>query len=456
MPARIRSRARAPRALLSSVGKPIATAVAIGSLLAGPSAAAPADLDDVRGILRSSESDHRSQEDVVAGLTGLGSGAVPTLLDLCLGTADLFEPEEAIELSEWWCGPDEFGHLYAAALSRMPAASIVDYLQHRVPDDAEHNVRLTAVRILGANGSGTGLEELLRLGESFGELGLRYRSVQLQLENAFETVLERDPRTASRRLADLIGESSTGVRTALLTAMVHTGRPEFLSVIAALSSDGSELGLHVVDRLPELVAAAPWRFDNRPCEIVRRHLAHVDWRYRRSAALALGEMRDVDSFRSICLLLDDGEPAVTAAARWALANMAGTTVPSTSTEWLAWLDEQVAWWEDERPALLERLESDETRGAAEAIRELVARPLFRDGVALDFAALTRNGTRPRLVLASVGALEQLGSRGVLPDLLTLAESRDASIRAAALAALARLTGAAPSPDPATWRRLIEG
>ncbi len=435
-----------------------AVIVAAGLVGSSPTEAAGSDFGGVRGVLKKAyAADSRTEDDVVRELVSLGPGTIPALFELYLGEGweDLFAGEEEVDLEEWWCPPDRFHELFLQALGRSHAKRVVEHLDEAADDEAPHETRLAAVRVLGALGTADALEPLFRLGETFGTLALRYRSVQSPLENAFATVFTNDAPVAARELREITDDASDDVLTVVATAAARSGRSEVLPLFAELVRRGGDLGLHALETLPEFVMRAPWRFDDAPGDIAAGHLASEDWRYRRAAAFAVGRMGHTEAFGRIVLLLDDDHQAVSSAARWALETMASVDHPETSTEWLDWYDDQVAWWNGNRDELFDGLHSQDAHAVGNALRTFFARPLFRDEAARELASYL-DSSDEALVLAAIHGLQELRSKHVVPDLVWLVDSRNDRIRKAANQALGRLTGAELPADRNAWRAFVEG
>jgi HEAT repeat protein len=444
---------RAPR---STSGTLTAAALA---LLAGSAASAESrGMSEVRSVLEKPfQQDTRTQGQVVDQLADLGPDAVPALFDIYMGDGleELFGKEEAVDVDDWWCRPDEMHEVVLAALGRMSPKDVVAHVDRTVPDDAEHETRVATLRVLAALGSTEALEPLFRLGASFGTLPLRYRSVQSPMETAFEAILVGDTARVVRDLPELLEDAPEGVQSTFVTAAGRTGREELVSVFARLAQGGGDVGVQALETLPDLVNAAPWRHDDSARELARNYLSSADWRYRRAAAFAAGQMNDVEAFRGVVLLLDDDHQAVASAARWALEAISEIEDPETSTAWLRWFDEQEGWWYDNRDALFDDLDSGDAMRVGQALRNLYARPLFREEAAHEVSRLL-DSSDEALVVTAINGLQDLGSKRVVPELVWLVDSRSQRIRVAAVQALGRLTGADLPPDRNAWRAYVEG
>lgn len=429
----------------------------VAGLATGGDAAA-SGMAEIRAVLaKPLAGDSRTREQVAAELAGLGQDAVEPLFDLYLGERweELFEGTESIDVSQWWCPPDAIPELCLDALARMPARRVVERLDEVTGEGSEHDTRLAGLRVLAALGAPEGLPSVFRLGATFEDLALRYRSVQGPLEDAFARVLSGDPVRVARQLDAHAKDANPLLLSTLVTAIGRTGRPEYLSSLASFARGKGDLARAALEALPETVCIAPWRFDQEPCELLRPHLGNADWRMRRAAAFGLGKLRDAHSFRAIAKLLDDESQAVASAARWAVGQLARSEDSRSSSEWIDWYAAQEKWWTSRGTDLIERLRDGDPRGAADAVRELLEHPLYREETAAKLAALLQGAEAP-LAASIVSGLRELGSKRVVPDLVWLLESQDPALRDAALRALGRLTGAELPPDPAPWRALVEG
>lgn len=434
-----------------------AAAAALG-LTATVGHAGGGDLAGVRAVLEKPyASDSRSQDEVIDELASLGQGALPAMFRLYCGEGweEFFGDEEEIDVDELWCPPDRIHDLLLPALGRMPARHVVEHLRTAAAAEAPHETRLAAVRVLGELGSVEALEPLLRLGEDFGPLGLRYRSVQKPMEEALTAVFDGDPTRSARELAGRVGEASDGVLSLVVTALGRAARPELLTVFGTLVRGEGEVGLHALEVLADFVGRAPWRFDDAPADLARGFLVHEDWRYRRAAAFTLAQIGDAESFPRLILLLDDGSQPVASAAAWALRTLSGVEHPESSTAWLDWYSEQTIWWHEHEDELYDGLHSRDPRSVGEALRAFYEHPLFRDAAARELVKLL-DSSDETVVLTALSGLRDLRSQRVVPELVWLVESRNDRVRAAALETLGRLTGAELPPSRDAWRSYVEG
>jgi HEAT repeat protein len=412
---------------------------------------------EVRDILSADWSGQaRTEQEVLERLVGLGGDAIPELFALCAGesVSRLFEEGEVLDETTWFVDPSSFDGLFLRALGAQPPSTVVEHVGRRLREGSSHELRLSAVRVLGALGSAEGLALIDDLVKELGPLALRYRSVRGPLEVALRRIVDRDP-AALLVVESNLEDEPTEFVDIVVEAVSTIRREHTLRVLEKALGRGPDLDARVLTVIAELHATAPWIFHDEAPPIVRPFLSAGDWRLRKAAAVSVARMRDLESFSRVVLLLEDEHASVQHAALRALSEIAGTSRFESPRDWLRWHDEQIAWWARNLDELRADLESDAPQVVMRAVRALVDRPLFRDEASVTLAAHLHR-PEPGLVITICRALADLGSSRVVPDLLEPLQATNPAIRDAARSALGAITGQDLPAEHQCWSDYVQG
>jgi HEAT repeat protein len=232
-------------------------------------------------------------------------------------------------------------------------------------------------------------------------------------------------------------------------ALASCNRPAAVGLLCKLFGRDPALDLAALEALARLGEQFPWRVGDDVAARLRTALRRDDPTLRANVARALGRMKDASSFESLLALLKDRDPAVTRTAQWALREISGQSRKLEPEEWQGWYEAELSWWKEEGQGWLEMLDPEDSARLSEALRELLAHPLARDGVA-DALGSSLSALDPAAKLVACGALERLGSRRAVPALVECLFDPSEELRATAWRALRSLTGQDLAAEPQLW------
>jgi cellulose synthase operon protein C len=304
----------------------------------------------------------------------------------------------------------------ARALARLGDARAVVPLVGKVQDSVP-DVRQAVVRALGDLGDTRATQALL--------LALRDNAPEVKVEALSALGRLRAP-DAVDAIAPLALERNPGVRQAALVALGRIGTPAAVrALVKALGTqEDANAGLERTPVRDALVTAGPSAITELTALLDRP----VSPAVAASAAWVLGELRATGSAPQIVVALRKG----TLPAGAALRGLAGAGTP-----------EQV-------PVVLEFVSDPSPATREEALRAATALldPSRPDGRAVEPLAATLKNPRtsPRERAAVATLLGRTGAPRAAAELVGLVNSKDATLRLAAIDALGAL-GAADAPAP---------
>lgn len=330
-------------------------------------------------------------------------------------------------------------------LRMAPRPEVVGGAQSLLEREAAPPERAAGLRVLGWVGGPREVGAFL--------LGARWAAEDVEFE-AFEEAL------AAMLTRDLAGFSEVErgwrqlpveLRPGLVRAAAGTRDPRALATLGAVLDLGGESTRLVLERLP-MVLPSNWP---PPPEVdparVRRFLDPARDECR-SAAIAVGRLGDSAAVPLLIDLLDSESSGVRANAHWALEQITGLRLAPSAAVWTRWYDDDRAWYRREANGAFLRLDSADTAEVLSAIREISGRRLHRHDLAQEVEVALQND-EATVRAAACGSLGSLASLASVPALVVALDDDSDPVRAAALAALRKITGRDGSADPAEWAEL---
>lgn len=330
-----------------------------------------------------------------------------------------------------------------AALAAVPPAELREGLEV-VAERGDEPERDAALLAAGVVGDGEHLTLIVQLATP--AHGARSHALEARLEAAVGALLERRP-AAARRVGDAFGAAGAYLRPALLRALGRLPAELELETLVELLADPDGDEVAVLLALARCAPRAP-PADERLRAHVRASLRGGDPRVLQAAARAVAALEDDGALADLVALLS-AEAPVPAAARDALRRLAGVDLGERRGVWEGWLRAERAWWREHGARAGELLAGPDPAAAARVVRELAHRRVDRAGAAAALAVGLRRD-EPELVRLACAALGQLGERRALPELRSLLDHEDPTVREAAARAARRLE--TPDPGPETARR----
>ncbi len=433
--------------------------VASALVVAEPRFAEVADgstLERVERILCPEEGGGPCAEDRLArDLARLGSDAIPTLFSLFTGEGlgallegGAYGPETR---ERWRCKPDRVDAIALEALALLPAEDVVEHVTRQVGSGEDLDRRLLIVRLLGRLASVEGVTLLIDLGADLPEATFHYRSVRDKFIQAWASVLRENQVQAGSFGRELRGVHGEYVRVAIEGA-VRSDRPRTARFLFELLDREEAWHLDALEALARLEVRYPWHRFPRYQSMLVAQLGEREPDTRRRAALALGELGTSEHLELLLPLLEDDDPAVRSAARWALSAATGLGHEDPAA-WSRWRDEEEEWWRLRSTPCLTALEGDDPAAVITALRELSQRSLFRHETARTIADALLD-VPPESARSACAALEHLGSRHAVPGLIDALKGADFALEEEIVRVLHELTGEEHGADPDAWERVL--
>jgi len=271
-----------------------------------------------------------------------------------------------------------------------------------------------------------------------------------ELRAAVVEILARDAR-AFTELVPAWRRAGAELRGELLAAVAERADPAGLDFLAWVATyEGLENGRGLAEACLALAPRASGPEARESLERLCVLLESEDDACVQTAVLALSRARVDAAVPAWIELLERPSRAVRERARRALEQHSGLALGAAPERWRAWHDAELAWLEDEAPAVLAELELDDDARVLAALRALAPRRLARDELALAVAA-TLDHPHAVVRAAACSALESLAVPAALPALALALDDEDEAVARGAWSALRRLTGLDLPFDPAPWR-----
>lgn len=371
---------------------------------------------------------------LLAELVPFGAGGVDSLL----ARADADDPAGT-------------RRLVRTALEALPTAAVAWFSSPDHRPDERASVAAATLQVVRELGSAGDLAPAIAVAAGAVE-GAPSRVLLGRLEGAVERVLRRDS-GGFPKLRRTYASAPRGLHIALVRAIGNTLSDEGLDLLVDLLGS-SDLDLPILSQISRTAAALGPLRQERSSLQVRSYLRSASPELRRESALAVGRLNDGDAVADLIPMLEDDERGVRENAHWALQQLTGIGRAADPAVWQRWYTGEMAWWEDEAPELLARLDRIELLSDSEivaSINDLGGHRLFREDLAKRlFGALAHRD--PRVVRMACVALQQFEAHSAIPELIQLLNHRDRTVQHQAWTALKAITGRNLPLQRAAWQR----
>jgi len=173
-----------------------------------------------------------------------------------------------------------------------------------------------------------------------------------------------------------------------------------------------------------------------------------------AAVYALGRLGDEESLPLLLALLEEASGGVRMRAAQALEEITGLSYGDDAERWIAWYENEEAWYDEHVDQLLTQLESAEEEQVFDAVRGLARLRLYRDETASQMLFLLGSDS-PGLRRLACQGLAQLGSRVAVAPLVECLTDADETVVQSAWIALRCLTGLDLPAEHEAWRAATE-
>ncbi len=313
--------------------------------------------------------------------------------------------------------------------------------------------RAGSIVALGGLGVPADLERMLVLAADPADEGELHPIVHDALVQGATLLWSRHAPTTTL-LRDAIRSQPTEVACPLVQAVASVPGEAGLGAFENLLGRRASVDRAIVPRLPLLATAARRPLRSDTLTRLRSLLNDSDDELARSAAIALTQLDDLESVGHLIGLLHHREARVVDTAHWSLVRLTGLGHGAEPEPWESWYQEQAEWYATRAPEVLRMLDQPGAGQAAQALRELSVRPLFREELAPEVARVL-NRPEPELRLMGCTTLRQLGSEGSNPLLVARLRDSDPRVVQVSHAALVDLTGLNLPPDAESWHDALE-
>jgi HEAT repeat protein len=388
-----------------------------------------------------------------AAIVQLGVPAIPVLVALLAGEVDaawfvqgtLEEPVQPLVL-------ERRSEIQRAALAGLPAAEVLAHVEERLAAGPEMDVRLMLAGVLGRIPRREAFEVLLSLVDGIEPIHLRRSYVQGSVEGPISDHLRGDPgllkqldSRAFRADAALLGVYARSV------GAVHSARG--VELLAGWVGRDSEADAVILSQLGRAAGEGGLAISPEALAVVRRSAVSTDLQVQRAALVALGRLRDGDSFETLVRILEEGASLAATSAQWSLVRLCDVDLGLQAQAWKDWRERETTWWNERAPELIDALHGEQSGVVLQAVAQLVRHPLHRHAVA-DVLGPMLAHTDEHVARAVCAALASLESSRAVPWLVEALSRPDAELRRLAGAGLTRLTGLALPPDPLVWSKVL--
>jgi HEAT repeat protein len=386
----------------------------------------------VAAILRGLDgADERSIARAATELHALGPAALDPMIDVLVADA-VGAPGTSGTPGNRAVGPTRVRAL-TTALGRFPPEALLRSLKGRLATEPAEAERVACLRLLAATGGADGLPVAIDFARPTRLSDAPAPAIEAELEHALTEILRRDPRAYIVAAIVLPGAPPT-LQAPAARAIGAMKDARGLELLERLLGGDPLLEALVVTQATRLLPLASVDQAEPFLEPLRDHLLDGDDSLRRSAALALGRLEDVGAIPNLAQLLDDADGRPCREAHWALCRIAGLSLPPERAAWEGWYEEERRWFQEEAPALFERLRSADPATMVDAVRQLSRRRLHREPIA-EFLAKGLGHEDPQVRLVLVSGLEQLGGSTARAALEDARDDPDETVRLRAAAAL---------------------
>jgi hypothetical protein len=373
----------------------------------------------------------------------LGSSALPEIL-ACLARQEVRPPEgEPVRLDGLRSA------VLLAAVGAFPRPEVLSFLGRLADLSDDARQRAAALQLLAVLGTRGDLRLALELATNEDPEAPIAPELRAAFESTLAAMCERDASTA-RALGGFFTRAHPSLQASIVTVLAGEGSSETLAQLAGLlgqaSSAADALLLLEIGDLAQRLRGA----DHAPAlERVRGYLGHPDPALAVLSCRAIEKLGDEEAIPELITLLDHADRNVRRAAQGAVSELTGLALGGESGAWLAWLDEELAWWDERAAACRVALSSGTGLEAAAALDDLAPRRLYPDR-SCELYELALERPELDLVQLACRALAAVRSPRAVPALVGALQHADPRVVAQAWRSLKAITGLSLPPSARVW------
>ncbi len=369
----------------------------------------------------------------------MGPQAAPTIWAILSGQGQLGEELDLDGSQREWL---------RSALRQWSSADVVRVLLAAVREDTGTDAKVDLIRIFAELSGAAPTQGVLEIMRKIDEVHLQSSRVQATVRSALARVLDAAPESMDvlRKELDSIPR---GCWPILVEAIGATHSPSGPLLMARIARKESSLEAKVLEQActgPRLLLDGGRAF----LPMARAKLSSEEAVERRIAVVALGRLRDADSFMDLVDSLGDSDAVVRRCAQTALQATAGLQSRWGADRWRMWHEDELAWL-GSVDDLGWTLRSGEAYEASVAAKELMRHPLYVETVNRALA-LGLDHPHPKVRSLAVDGLSQSAHSSAVDPLLAALQDDVESIRLKAQQGLASMSGESLGDDSKEWRR----
>ncbi len=340
-----------------------------------------------------------------------------------------------------------------SVFNALPEEAVYGFLAELGRTETERHVRIKAIKLLGEIGDPTTLRLLASLATPVdAERTAINRTLRMAFGDALLRAMERDV-VKVVHLRDLFTDVVPGLLSTVVEVMSSVPGAESVRSLAALLGRQPKLDPLILSKIASRGRSSNPLEDEDLRMAVRSLLNSSDANVLASAARASGILEDEKAVEELVDLVAYGGDMVRRNAGDALKRITGLGF-GNAERWQIWYQAEIAWWQDDSPAVLLALETSDGVEFTRAIVTSLKRRLFRDRVAASLVMRLRDAD-PDCVRLSCAALAQLRAKFALSDLIACLEHEDARVRETAHMALGAITGWDIVPQREKWAEALK-
>jgi len=389
----------------------------------------PSEAERLMQLLRdATEAEQIDPPQLMRSLSEFSPDVIPILFAV-LDTGIIPSGETATLLAE-----DIRGAVWGA-FAAYPPVAIRAHVAKFADAKYKERTRLNALKLLGGVGD---VDDLVLIGQLAAPTGSSPTdSVRVPFGYAIAKIFERDP-GAVMRVRRLYQNCHASLRPKLLERISRANTTEKLAVLSGLLSLAPESDSYVLRSIGDLASSGRGTTDEYVCGNVRAFLFSHDHFLVQAAAQTLGALRDEGAIEQLIGLLREDNPRTKPVALNALVSITAHNFGANAEAWQIWYDEEKRWWRNEASRVFDDLRQPNPGRVAAAIQLVSMHSLYREELATALLTVL-DRDEPSLRRMACITLGNLGAEGARAGLQELLDDPDEDVRAAAKAAVSRLT-----------------
>jgi len=289
-----------------------------------------------------------------------------------------------------------------------------------------------ALLVLREAGSGHELARCLELA------GPDVEALQAELVAALTAICARDPAACDRALA-LACKAQAGEAESLVRGLAEAHSGPAALALARLAEERPQLSNMALSSLLAEAERLPRPLDVDLQGALRDQLAREDHPAAQQLLLLAGRLEDDESVPLLIKRLGGARTEQRENALWSLRRITGLGLGPDASAWSDWFEDELRWWRERAPAVMQLLRAAEAAGQRLALGELGQRYWRRQQVSDELAEYLAQAPSAGARMAC-GVLARLGRESAIPALQARLEDADREVRESARTALASLTG----------------